>query len=167
MKVNTLFPSKTEGGETRGGLVLLKLRHTGEDNRIVLKASYEDRNGKYDSSEVAIRLTDHDPEYFGNNGIRKGVLLSRYADLLKTWMAAERSHAHISSSWHPSIDDHTGIICPPAYLSQWERTSLPLTVSSPYRELFKRFLDYFNKESNHIGDTDLAQETAILKLLAD
>ncbi len=167
LKINTLFPASTEGGETRGGLVLLKLRRTGESNRIILKTSYEDRTGKYDSSEVAIQLNGHDPEYFGNNGIRKGVLLSRYADLLKTWMSDERSHAHISYPWEPCMDEHTGIICPPPGLSQWERTSMQLTVSGPYRHLFATFLDYFNSEAGHIEDADLNQETEILELLAD
>ena len=143
MKVNTLFPASTKGGETRGGLVLLKLKRTGEDNRIVLRASYEDRTGKYDSSEVAVRFTDHSPEYFGNNGIRKGVLLARYADLLKTWMADERGHANISYPWEPSIDEHSGIYCPPMVYSQWERTSMPLAVSVQYRRLFSSLQSLF------------------------
>jgi Ca-activated chloride channel homolog len=155
MKVNTLFPSKSEGGQTRGGLVLLKLRRTGEDNRIVLKTSYEDRTGKYGSSEVAVNLTERAAEYFGNDGIRKGVLLSRYADLLKTWMADERDHSYFRRSWLPSIDEHSGIFCPPHVYDQWERTSLPLRVSGPYRQLFRDFRDYFKREAGRIGDTDL------------
>ena len=51
MKVNTLFPSKTEGGETRGGIVLLKLNKTSGEGDLVLKVSYEDRNGNPDSTE--------------------------------------------------------------------------------------------------------------------
>ena len=166
MKVNTLFPSKTEGGETKGGLVLLKLRRTGSDNKIVLRASYEDRAGKYDSSEVTIRLTDRQPEYFGNDGIRKGILLSRYADLLKTWMSDQRRYSYSSVEWSPSIDDHTGIYCPDRVFSQWERTSLPLTVSGSYRKIFSRFLDYFDKEAGRIGDNALDQEISILERLA-
>jgi Ca-activated chloride channel family protein len=50
MKINTMFPSKSEGGETRGGLVLLKLRKTSSlpEEPVYLKATYEDRNGRND-----------------------------------------------------------------------------------------------------------------------
>lgn len=168
MKVNTLFPSKTEGGETRGGLVLLKLRKTGgEDNRLVLKVSYEDRSGNTDSSEASIVLAENEPEYFANSGIRKGVLLSRYADLLKNWMIDERDHAHLSRPWEPRISEDTGIILPPPFpeLNEWERQSLPLMVSDAYRELFDDFLDYFKTEAAAIGDIDLGREIDVLETL--
>jgi Ca-activated chloride channel family protein len=162
MKVNALFPSKKEDGETRGGLILLKLKKTSSGEALTLEASYEDRNGTKDTSMVTVELPEEAPEFFENSGIRKGILLSRYADLLKNWMIDEREHAHLSSPWIPSVDDKSGIIVPPITLGQWERQSLPLLVSEPYQELFTEFRDYFEKEMNDLNDDELNQELEIL-----
>lgn len=164
MKVNTLFPSKRRNDETRGGIVLLKLKKTGNDNHLSLVASYEDRNGNEHQNEVTIELDEVDREFFENRGIRKGILLSRYADLLKNWMIDEREHAHYSHPWEPRIDEETGICIPPR-LNQWERQSLPLTVAEPYRKLFGLFYRYFDEEIDDIGDNELRQELEILNIL--
>ena len=164
MKINTLFPSQTEGGETRGGLVLLKLRRissTAED-RVYLRVTYEDRNGRRDSSEAVLTLETTRPEYFDNTGIRKGVLLTRYASLLKNWMIDERSHLQYSRPWDPIVREDTGIILPPETTTQWERQSMPLFVSDPYLRLFRSFRAYFQDEMDAIGDFTLEQEMDIL-----
>ncbi len=168
MQINTMFPApKSEVGETRGGLVLLKLRKTssGADEPVYLKASYEDRNGRYDSTSVTIVLESTPPEYFGNSGIRKGILLTRYASLLKNWIIDERQHLNHGQPWDPCVSEDTGIIIPVNYLGQWERQSLPLTVSGPYRNLFLRFYHYFEQEIRALNDTDLNQELQILMIL--
>ncbi len=165
MKVNTLFPSKREGGETRGGLILLKLKKVTEDNILNLKASYEDRNGNRESNETAIVFANEEPEFFANSGIRKGVLLARYADLIKNWLIDEREHASISHPWEPSVNQEDGIIVPPTILGQWECQSLPLSVSPPYKEIFQQFSEYFLSEAEAIGDETLNQELDILKIL--
>ncbi len=166
MKVNTLFPSKKVEGETKGGLILLKLRNTGDEGgSLRLKTSYEDRAGNQDGSEAKINLNDERPEYFDNSGIRKGVLLARYADLVQNWLIDEREHASWSRPWEPRVNPEDGIIVPPTELGQWERTSLPLTVSSQYRSLFRDFSGYFSDEINEIGDNTLLQELQILRQL--
>jgi Ca-activated chloride channel homolog len=169
MKVNTMFPApKSEGGETRGGLVLLKLRKTSSNTNepVFLRASYEDRNSRYDSSSVTIVLEATSPEYFDNSGIRKGILLTRYAALLKNWMIDERQHLNYGRPWDPCVREDTGIIIPVAYTGQWERQSLPLTVSGPYRSLFLSFISYFDQEMRAVQDTTLNQELQILMYLA-
>jgi Ca-activated chloride channel homolog len=166
MKVNTLFPSKKVEGETKGGLILLKLRNIGDEGgSIRLKTSYEDRAGDVDGSETKINLTDERPEYFENSGIRKGVLLARYADLVQNWLIDEREHASWSRPWEPRVNPEDGIIVPPTGLGTWERTSLPLIVSSPYRSLFRDFSVYFSDEINEIGDNTMLQELQILRQL--
>ncbi|MGD0352767.1 MAG: VWA domain-containing protein [Dehalococcoidia bacterium] len=166
MKVNTLFPSKKVEGETKGGLILLKLRNIGDEGgSLRLKTSYEDRAGRVDGSETKINLTDERPEYFENSGIRKGVLLARYADLVQNWLIDEREHASWSRPWEPRVTTEDGICVPPSQLGQWERTSLPLTVSSPYRSLFRDFSVYFSNEINEIGDNTMLQELQILRQL--
>ncbi len=168
MKINTLFPSKREGGETKGGLVLLKLRKMSSqpDERIYLRVTYEDRDGRTDSSAEVIYLEGTYPEVFDNTGIRKGILLSRYAALLQNWMIDERQHVQYSQPWEPIVREDTGILIPPEPgLSQWERQSLPLTVSEPYRRIFRDFSQYFEKEMRAIGDYALDQEIEILNKL--
>jgi Ca-activated chloride channel family protein len=167
MKVNTLFPSKRRNDETRGGIILLKLEKTGNDNALSLVASYEDRNGNEHHNEVTIELDEVETDFFENRGIQKGILLSRYADLLKNWMIDEKEHAQYSRPWEPMIDEETGICCPPRLtnLNQWERQSIHLTVAEPYRKLFGLFYRYFDEEIDNIGDKDLRQELEILNIL--
>ncbi|MFC1900952.1 VWA domain-containing protein [Chloroflexota bacterium] len=164
MKVNTLFPSEKKGGETRGGIVLLKLKRTGSGHSLRLRTSYEDRNGNPDYSETSIVFHDETSVLYENSGIRKAILLSRYADLMKNWTIDEREHAHLSYPWNPCVDDEEGIIVPPA-LGQWERQSLPLMISECYRVLFEEFLDYFRYEMGILYDETLSQEVDIMEKL--
>jgi Ca-activated chloride channel family protein len=169
MKINTLFPSKSEGGEVKGGLVLLKLRKmtskTGE--RVYLRVTYEDRNGRNDSNDAGIYLEGSQPEYFGNSGIQKGILLTRYAALLQNWTIDQRQHVQYTRPWDPVVRSDNGIIIPPdPYLSQWERQSLPLTVSDPWKRLFRDFAGYFDQQVRQVQDNDLEQELFILNRLA-
>ena len=166
MKVNTLFPSKKEDGETKGGLILLKLRNRGDDSgSIRLNVSYEDRAGREDGSTAKVYLDDERPEYFENSGIRKGILLARYADLMKNWLIDEREHAHWSRPWEPMVNPECGIVVPPSPLGTWERQSLPLMASRQYSILFEDFSDYLAYEMDEIGDTTLDQELDILDSL--
>jgi Ca-activated chloride channel homolog len=167
MRVNTLFPSKKQDGETKGGLVLLKLKKgifgSGD---IKVRVSYEDRSGKKDSSESVVYLESARPEYFDNNGIRKGVLLARYSTLVRDWIIDERQNAHAGNPWKPRVDMESGICPPPAGLGSWERQSMRLNTSSPYRSLFKDFARYFSSEMRQIGDPDLQQELDIMQKLS-
>ena len=169
MKINTLFPSKSEGGENKGGIVLLKLQKTSSqpDEKVYLKVTYEDRNGVKDSSVATIALESTQPEYFDNSGIRKGILLARYASLLKNWMIDERQHVQYGSSWNPMIGDDTGIVMTADNISQWERQSLPLMVSGPYSQIFRNFSRYFANEMYAINDSTLNQELSILNILSN
>jgi Ca-activated chloride channel family protein len=164
MYINTLFPAKSIDGENRGGIVVLKLAKTSflSSARVSLKVSYEDRNGHRDTSAAVVELDKKSPDYYDNTGIRKAILLSRYAALLKSWMMDERNHAG-KTSWNPCIDDHSGITVPnESWFSQWERQSMQLRVSPQYKSLFQRFAYYFEDEMRVIGDSDLNQELTIL-----
>lgn len=166
MKVNTLFPSEAVEGQVKGGVVLVKLKKISQDGRIRLIASYEDRNGAKDSdeSEVDISETSAQADFYQNSGIRKAVLLSRYADLLKNWMIDERTAAERGWKIVPSVTLANGIVVP-IELGEWERQSMPLTVSDPYPELFGQFLNYFKGEEQAIQDPTLVQEEDVLKKL--
>jgi Ca-activated chloride channel family protein len=167
MWVNTLFPSEKQDGQTKGGLILLKLKRQGKGNdSLKLRVTYEDRTGRTDSSEATIYFDNYKPEYFENEGIRKGILLARYADLVKDWILDERDSFSQWISWSPRVDMERGICPPPDNLGTWERKSLPLKVSTHYRSIFKKFASYFANEADEISDATLGQELDILALLS-
>jgi Ca-activated chloride channel family protein len=167
MKVNTLFPSKVEGGETRGGVILLHLRAAGPGGRRALTASYEDRQGRRESETATVSLPRTRAVY-PNTGIRKAILLARYGNLLRTWLADERAGR---DEHHPvivSITDADGIPCPrPAVLGRWERQSLPLAVSGGYKPVLSRFLAHFRDEARAVNDPSLDKEVKVLELLVN
>jgi Ca-activated chloride channel family protein len=163
MKVNTLFPSKAQAGQVKGGIILIKLKKISPEGEMRLRVSYEDRNGTLDSDEADVMIGNETPDFYQNSGIRKAVLLSRYADLLKNWMIDERSGLS-ENKVMPSVTLENGIVVP-VVLGEWERQSLPLVVSEPYRMLFGNFSKYFEAERAAIGDPDLQQEQVILDKL--
>ncbi|MFH1769753.1 MAG: VWA domain-containing protein [Parcubacteria group bacterium] len=178
MYVNTLFPSSSEDGETKGGIVLIKLLRTRSDADMELTVSYEDREGReYENTQEIILGGSN--EHFDNDGIRKAVLLSRYADLMKNWTFDERNH-YDKPIPMPLIGYDDGIIapepclirevpsCPPyPQLGRWERESVALRIDSHYKDIFEDFAEYFEDEMKEINDRDLNQELDILKYLID
>ena len=164
MRVNTLFPSKSEGGEVKGGIVLLKLKKISDNGNLKLEVSYENRDGEKFSNSKKVELKDK-KQFFENNGIRKGILLSRYASLMKNWINDERRQEEI---FKPSVNIEDGISIPvPPFgrLGRWERQSTQLTVSESYNELFEKFIIHFEEEMDKIGDSSLKKELEILKKL--
>ncbi len=171
MRINTLFPSKREGGETKGGIVILKLKKLTEKGRIKLKTSYENREGKIDGDQQYIEFPSHEKDHFDNKGIRKGILLARYVNLMRNWINDERVSCRDSSPVSRSIDMESGILLPPEIdphgLSQWERQSVPLRVDKEYSYLIERFITYFESETKALGDETLSRETAVMKMLTN
>ena len=158
LSVNTLFPSPKSDGETRGGVVLVKLDGEASGD-MTLRASWEDRSGSADETTRTIEFPEESPEYFANTGIRKAVLLARYADLLKNWMVHERDPDRVA------VTSDTEIDVPPEELplGEWEQQSQPLAVSSPYESRIERFRAYFEEEADSIGDDELTQELDMMR----
>ena len=184
MHVNTLFPSISNSSEeVKGGLVLLKLRRLDntESQDIKLKVTYEDVSGEEHSNEQTVTLNSEE-NYYDNTGIRKGIVLTRYVNVLKNWIAYERVG-------EPEflIDTNTGIIewddvstyydlddeyeddyyYYYGYSNENERTSVDLSVSDEYKETFRILREYMSSEINEIGDDTLEQEIEILDKLID
>ncbi|MFT4963768.1 MAG: Ca-activated chloride channel family protein, partial [Halobacteriales archaeon] len=160
--VNTLFPSPKREGKAKGGVVLVKLADAAESD-LDLTASWETRNGKRHETSENVSIPARDPDFYANSGIRKAVVLTRYADLVKSWTIAEREgdeEVPVSKSEgiEPPEDDD--------YDDQWEQQSEPLTVSETYRERFEQFAGYFESEMEALGDETLEQELEILRKLA-
>ena len=175
MKVNTLFPSsKNANGETKGGIVLLKLSPAIVDykEQIVdgtkIIVSYKDRNGVEHTNEQEVSFRNTTEEYYENIGIRKGIALTRYVNLMKNWILYERGEENRTFV----IDAYTGIkdceYTPEqivVMLGENERSSVKLSVSDEYKTNFKNFKAYFEKEMNEIGDNEMKQEIDILNML--
>ena len=173
MNVNTLFPSKTTSdGEVKGGVVLLKLSSKNENSDdinedITLNVSYKDREGKEYQNSQKVSFTNNQ-EYYDNTGIRKAILLTRYANTLKDWILYERSD-----------EDRRFLITPDTgiedclytkdeiyfILGRNERTSVDLEVSDEYKEIFSNLKTYMEQEINEIQDDTLKQEIEILDKL--
>jgi Ca-activated chloride channel family protein len=169
MKINTLFPSATTEEGTKGGLVLLKLKKISQDATMNLKVTYEDRSGKTAINETNVIIPQVQSEYFENNGLRKGILLARYADLMKNWLNDEmRAEQVKTGTVKVYVNSEDGIIVPIDLnfsLNEWEHQSSPLVVSSEYKTLFAEFRTYFESEKQIIGDETLSQETQLLDKL--
>jgi Ca-activated chloride channel family protein len=153
MYVRTLFPARVDDGETRGGVVLLKLAATNGESTIDMAATWQDRAGVVSSSETSF-VFEPELDVAPNSGIRKAILLSRYASLVHEWIAHEREALGLGEL---SPSD-------PGY---WERESKPLVVSEPYRQKFGKFLEHFVSEAGRIGDDHLDEEINILEKLAN
>ena len=178
MKIDTLFPSRRVEEETRGGVVLLKLTRKHDydpsDDEICLAVTFEDRYGKEYRSTRSIRFGEIEPEHFDNAGVRKAVLLARYANMVQSWLLDARAVGGPTDGTYALHDDfrltrERGIMERPAAsdgLGRWERKSRPLVVNDHYGELFVDFRTYFKSEMGAIDDASLYREVMILDKLA-
>ncbi len=172
MNVNTLFPSKSEGGEVKGGIILLKLEPKNENasGTINVKVSYYDRNEQYFNDSQSVSFKASNDEYYDNTGIRKAIVLTRYVNVLKNWILSERS-----ADPRFVILPTTGIMDGYEYtedfilviLREHERASVPLTVSEQYKEIFKDFKAYMETENQALNDDTFKQEYDALDLLIE
>ncbi|QMU54891.1 MAG: VWA domain-containing protein [Nitrosopumilus sp.] len=171
MRVNTLFPSKVEGGETKGGIVILKLEKISDDGTINLKTNYKDRMGQTDGNTITIDFSSTQSDFYENPGIHKGIILARYAELMQTWVFDERmSHVTHDNVLAPKFFYGDGIHIPDYVgnsLGRWERQSIPLQVSGEYAGVIVEFNDYFKEQIISIEDYDLLQEVMIMQKLED
>jgi len=160
-EIRTLFPSKRVDDEVRGGVVLVKLAKASDDPEIRVGVKYTTRDGGLHTTSKTISFPSESSEVYANLGIRKAILLSRYADLLRAWMEHERSEEGDREEVEWAIPTWV----PP--LGEWERTSESLEVSPLYVAMLDYFLSYFQKESELLADETLEQEIEVLELLSN
>ncbi len=174
MKVNTLFPSSTEEGKTKGGVVLLKLKkiRSGSDD-IKLSVSYTDINGKTFSDKRHASFNSKKDRYFDNTGVRKAILVSDYVSVMKNWLMDARAGCNDQVKWimedYPSIMKRCMVFPPkrPLYplMKTWERGSCKLKVSQGYKKLFQTFNQHYVAEMDALQDDSLQEELDILTKL--
>ena len=169
MNVNTLFPTKTtEEGEVKGGIILLKLRKKNEKTvgNVNLSVSYKDRNGKEFSNSQDVPFGTQE-EHYDNTGIRKAIVLTRYANVVKNWIMYERTGEQrfiiipaIGILDFDYTEDQIVVM-----LGRNERTSVKLKVSDTYKSAFNTIKQYILNENNELKDDNFKQEIEILDLL--
>jgi hypothetical protein len=168
--INTLFPSSTnsEGG-SKGGVILLKLKKKENftDGKIKLNVSYIDSKEEKHTNLEEIQFVN-DNEFYANTGIRKSIALVRYANCLKNWILYERTE----KDERFIINEQTGITdCNYTkdaiykILGKYERTSVKLSVSEEYKEIFKQMKEYLENEKKEVNDDTLGQEIDLLNRL--
>jgi len=174
MKINTLFPSPTEGGQTKGGVVLLKLKKIGSGaDDIKLSVSYTDTNGKAFSNVDKIRFNSKRKDYFDNYGIQKAILVSEYVTLMKNWLMDARAGCNDQVKWimqdAPELMKHCMIFPPKRPLfpitKTYERKSCDLKVSEGYKKLFQLFKHYYQSNISVLNDNSLQDELDIIEKL--
>ena len=161
MHVNTLFPSPSEDGKAKGGVVLVQVEQTGSDvgaATLDLTASWEHRDGTTDERTETVEFPAG--EEWGSTAVRKAVLLARYANLMKEWTVTERN---LGSGGEPEPYPAEDSIEPPATdLGKWELQSEPLTVSAGNAEKIRQFRGHFVAETGAIGDDSLDRELELM-----
>ncbi|EKD80944.1 MAG: Cell surface protein, partial [uncultured bacterium] len=153
MKVSCLFPSPTnEDNETKGGLILLRLRKTGHTGDLKLVVNYEMNDGFACSSEAKVAFEGAETEFYDNTGIRKGILLARYAELMQGWISSERRAGGEMYARHCGI---------------WENEAVKLVASEENRAVLRSFKNHLASEIAQINDQSLNREiTLIDKILS-
>lgn len=165
MNVNTLFPSKTENGETKGGIVLLKLNKLNDNSETLkLKVTYTDRNGETYFNEQDVKIDKSEGEYYDNIGIRKGIVLSRYVTTMKKWIAYERT---LDDRFIITVRDGIELFDEELYtsISKHERVSVELSASDEFRNIFEKLKEYVQIENEQIKDENLNSEIELLEKL--
>jgi len=174
MKINTLFPSPTEGGQTKGGVVLLKLKKIGSGaDDIKLSVSYTDTKGKAFSNVDKIRFNSKRKDYYDNYGIQKAILVSEYVTLMKNWLMDARAGCNDQVKWimqdAPALMKHCMIFPPkrPLFpiMKTYERKSCDLKVSEGYKKLFQLFKHYYQGNMGVLNDNSLQDELDIIEKL--
>lgn len=168
MHINTLFPSSSNSdGDVKGGIVLLKLkkRNNSDNSNIELNVSYKDRADQKHNCNEKVVFNEGRNDFYDNTGIRKAILLARYVGTMKNWILYEQSKydefkAPIDVTCYDHEEEYAKVT-----LGINERKSIPLSVSSEYKDVFKKFLSYMESEKKELKDEDLINEIEVVNQL--
>jgi len=171
MHVNTLFPSSSnDDGDVKGGIIVLKLKKTNNETNgeIELKVSYKDTDEREHNNSQKVSYKDSNEDYYDNQGIRKAIVLARYVGTMKNWTIYEKTKYDEFEATNTNYvvidyiydDDYVKKV-----LGVNERSSVKLSVSSNYKETFKKLKTYMEQEKEILKDDDMNNEIEILNKL--
>ncbi|WP_284014862.1 vWA domain-containing protein [Halobaculum litoreum] len=168
LEVTTLFPSPTEDGESRGGVILVELEATDPDldaaadaGEITLTASWVERDGTPDETTATVRprVAGHD-----DDAVCKAVALRRYAAELREWTERVREGGD-NGDESGQIDDWLEPARPRH--NHHERGSIRLRLSDADVQRFKRLREYLQAVRTVVDDPDLDQEIELVSELLE
>ena len=162
MYVNTLFPSKTVDGKTKGGVILLKVKDAKDMH---LSVSYKDRNGKYYESSQKVVFKNNN-----ETSIKKAILLSNFTTLMQNFTIDMRQSCHDRVTRDVGLFEleRKCMIYPPdrpqySLVKTWERKSCKLKISEGYKKLLPLFLRDFKTKSSKFSDDSFDKEIKALE----
>ncbi len=158
----TLFPSRREGNQTEGSVVLVELERTDERaESVTLTTSYETPTGGERAITRSVSFDGVEATHYDSTGVRKAVALTRYGNLLRNWAAHERALAEGEAFDVGGGVEHRS----DATLGQWEQRSVDLAVSEPYGERIATFAAYFRAERAALDADRMDRDVAVLETL--
>lgn len=166
MYVNTLFPSPTKAGKTKGGVILLKVK---EPKDMKLQISYKDRSGKSYQSSQTITFKNSD-----DKNIQKAILLTDFVTLMQNYLLDARQSCNdkVTRGDDIIILKQRCMIYPPdrpnyRFIESWERKSCPLKVSPGYKKLFSIFSREFKRKISQFENDSFDKELDALNRLLE
>ena len=199
MYINTLFPSAKTAEGVKGGVILIQLKPnlnstnvTGSLGKVFLTTTYKDAAGQAAGDKRELALPDvkrlknlAKKASFDNSGTRKAVFLTRYANVIKNWLADQRkikARTRLLNQGKRAVAEREGLlkfqlVCgvrdpipiPSSIerVSQWERMPAKLRVHKRYKQVFKKLLEHAKREFKVLDDDSLQQELDVLAQLSN
>ena len=169
MHITTLFPYASDSSDSsRGEIILFKLKKVSgsENGKIDLKVSYTDNNGQNFKNSQIVDFYDRE-DFYENTGIRKAIILCRYANALKQWILYERTE-----NMDYVLRTATGITDCDVTTKQLKKMlgkdyaePVEFTVGDYYKNILQKLKNYVQKENETLNDRYLKQEVEILENL--
>lgn len=142
----------------KGGVIVLKLKNTGGNDKIALTASHVNRSGTIEKTAVEfVPPKNKNPEAVERDS-KKAILLARYVKIMKEWLRGDRADGKPRE--HP---ESTRVNT----LNYWEHQSKPLSVPVSINDKLVRFREYFMAEAGKVGDKNLEREKNVMDALID
>jgi len=158
--MDSMFPSlKDNDTMTKGGVVLVKLKKLSTlSSTLTLHTSYADVDGNKFNETDSIQFPDtqNSEDFYQNASIRKAILLTRYVSFMKHFLRDSKSS---KGNEVPSIDLKTGITIPSLEKpTEYNSRAYMVPLKGVYKDLFERFIAYYEREVDAIGDKTLEKE---------
>jgi Ca-activated chloride channel family protein len=164
MYVNTLFPTPTKDGKSKGGVILLKVK---EPKDMKLEVSYKDRVGNIYKNSKRVTFKDSN-----DKSIKKAILLSDYVTLMQNFLLDSRQSCNdkVERSYDIVMLKRRCLIYPPdqpnyKFIKTWERRSCPLKVGKGYKKLFAILNREFKEKTSQFMDDDFKKEIEAIDIL--
>jgi len=155
------FPSMKETAQTtQGGVVLVKMPSNFSEPSLSITSTYKDRTGRSYGDVYDFQFPSSQEELFQGSAVRKAVLLTRYVNFMKNFIRDSLNQPGVSPV--PVImDEKNGIPIPGEPSKETSKCAKIQPLSPAYKELFTKFITYFEKEADILQDKTLLQELAL------